>query len=110
MIAAIGQMRTAPLDRPSDNMAEALRLAEEAAAGGARLLVLPEGCLTGNALRDPARQAVLPEDPAALGFDGETWWPGNGYAVSAKGEILAWVKGENRPDRMVSRLSYADIG
>lgn len=262
MKLAIGQMKVGPLDRPAENMAEACRLAEAAAAADARLLLLPEGCLTGNALTDPARQASMPAEPAPfkplldiakrtglticagfttrledrfnvahaillpdgtalfqhkafrasgepahlkawpdpartaftvdgarfviticsefgwpaimasaeqcrpdlilhpsagrmednevwhpdrleeppvrdfslncrkvvegaarqnaklgiprmaanpVGFDGETWWPGNGYAVSATGEILAWVEGENRPDRMVSRLGFLDI-
>ncbi len=262
MKAAIGQMRTAPLDRPTENMAEACRLAAEAGAAGASLLLLPEGCLTGNALKDPARQAVLPAkaeafsplsgiarkaglticagftlaveggftvahaivrpdgavlfqykafrastepaylkawpDPARtpftvdglgiviticsefgqpavmeavarykpdvilhpsagcmkeeevwrpgreltpavrdfslncrkvvdgaakanirtgitrlaanpVGHDGETWWPGNGYAVSGKGDILAWVEGENHPDHMISRLGYVTL-
>jgi predicted amidohydrolase len=260
---AIGQMKVGPLDNPGLNMEEACRLAGEAGAAGARLLLLPEGCLTGNALNGPGRQAALPAeaapfeplsriarktgltlcagfttrladgffnvahailapdgsarfqhkafrasgepkhlkawpDPARtaftvdgrtiviticseygrpdimesaracrpdlilhpsagrmndnevwragheneppvrdflancrnvvesaakanaqdglhrvaanpVGFDGETWWPGNGYAVSGKGEILAWVEGENRPERMLSRLGYVEL-
>ncbi len=262
MKTAIGQMQVGPLDKPEDNMAEACRLARDAAAAGARLLLLPEGCLTGNALTDPARQAALPAEPGAfaplsriarqtgitlcagfttrvdggftvahaillpdgavrfqhkafrasgepkhlkawpdparapftvdgrtviiaicsefgpgvimdevlrckpdlilhpsagrmkeeevwqagrdqdppvrnflsncrtvvekaaqnplaagiprlsanpVGFDGETWWPGNAYALSGAGAILAWVEGENRPEKMISRLGFADL-
>jgi predicted amidohydrolase len=45
------------------NIAETGRLARAAAGQGARLIVLPEGGLTGNALADPARQATLPCEP-----------------------------------------------
>ncbi len=35
-----------------------------------------------------------------LGFDGKSWWPGNSYAVNAQGEVVLWLPGENRPERM----------
>ena len=51
-----------------------------------------------------AQQARLTGMPKAganpLGFDGETWWPGNSYAVDARGEVVLWLPGENRPERM----------
>lgn len=252
----------ARLGATADNMAEVARLSDEAGRQGARLVVFPEGCLTGNALKDPAKQAVLPcreeafeplaavarargiticagfatpfegkfnivqcfvtpragvvfqrkssrapteptflapwPDPArsvvdvagvrvvvmicseyghkpaiaamaaarpqlvlhpsagsmkeaevlrdgappseaALafdancrtvvdraaervreegvpraganpsGFDGETWWPGNSYAVDAGGRVALWLKGENRPARMGSSLGIVDM-
>lgn len=262
MKIAIGQMRVGPLDKPAANMAEACTLARQAAKNNARLLLLPEGCLTGNALSAAERQQAMPVDPALLeplaniardsglticagfatpydggfnlvhaiiqsespilfqrkafracteppfikawpdfaripftvdkmtvviticsefgppaimqelarhkpglvlhpsagcmqpaevwtpqtadtpavsgfrndchrvvesaaagniklgiprvaanpvGFDGETWWPGNGYAVGADGAILCWVEGENRPDQQLSRLGFVEI-
>jgi predicted amidohydrolase len=262
MRIAIGQMKVAALDRPGDNMPEACSLARQAAAGGARLLILPEGCLTGNALSRAERQPSMPAEPGALepltaiawetglticagfatpfdgmfnlvhavippegpvlfqhkaarasteppfikawpdpvrvpfvvdgmtvviaicsefansavmaevrrckpdlllhpsagsmkpeevwtpasagtppvlefrtksrrvvdraaagniemgipraganpvGFDGETWWPGNCYALGSGTEVLCWVEGENRPEHQVSRLGFADI-
>jgi len=46
------------------NIAETARLARAAASQGARLIILPAGGLTGNALTGPARQATLPCEPA----------------------------------------------
>jgi predicted amidohydrolase len=262
MKVAIGQMKVGPLDNPRANMDEACRLARSAAENKARLLLLPEGCLTGNALSSANRQPAMALEPALfepltaiarnagmticagfatpfdgafnvvqailrpdgsvhfqrkgfrarsepafikawpdpartpfvvdgvtvviticsefgeaaimhevhrhkpglilhpsagkmqnadvwspatmsttpvrdfrkncrtiveksaahnttlgiprvaanpVGFDGETWWPGNGYAVGGNGEILCWVEGENRPERQLSRLGFANI-
>lgn len=258
---ALGQM-VSRLQDTAGNMAEAVRLSEEAARQGARLFLLPEGCLTGNALASPARQAVLPVDPGPfaplaaaarrtglticagfatpyddkfnvvhaivlptgevrfqrkstrastepaflapwpdatrvpfevdgvpavvvvcsemggkavmtavaevaprlilhpsagcmkpaelrrdgepetpeaagfdascrrvvdraaerirehgiarmgsnpVGFDGETWWPGNSYAVDAQGQVRLWLPGENRPARMIGSVGVADM-
>jgi predicted amidohydrolase len=255
-------MKVASLDKPDANMPEACALAPQAAAGGARLLLLPEGCLTGNALSRAARQPSLAADPAHLlpltaiacdtglticagfatpfdggfnlvhaivcpdgsvlfqhkaarasteppfikawpdparvpfrvdgvtvvivicsefgsgavmtevrrcnpglllhpsagsmkpeevwtpasagtppvrdfrknsrrvvdaaaagnealgipraaanpvGYDGETWWPGNGYVLGMGNQVLCWVEGENRPEHQVSQLGFADI-
>ncbi len=44
-----------------------------------------------------------------VGFDGETWWPGNSYAVTASGEIALWLPGENHADRMVTRVGTVDL-
>lgn len=44
-----------------------------------------------------------------VGFDGETWWPGNSYAVDARGTVALWMKGENRPARMVSTVAVAEM-
>lgn len=65
MKIAIGQ--TIPrLQDTATNVAEACRLATQAASQGARLLLLPEGCLTGNALSSSDKQATLPTDAKAL--------------------------------------------
>jgi predicted amidohydrolase len=258
---AICQMLS-KLNATEDNMAEACRLATEAAEQGAQLILLPEGCLTGNAISGPARQATLPTEPSALaplcavsadkgiticagfatpcggmfnivhavvqpegkvlfqhkafrasteptfltpwprperivfyvgsvrvviaicsefgapgikeemqramphlilhpsagcmkkdevivegqpiaqaamdfdsncskvvsraaesvkaarmprlganpiGFDGETWWPGNSYAIDGLGNVVSWLKGENHPSTMVSSIAVADM-
>lgn len=44
-----------------------------------------------------------------IGFDGETWWPGNSYAVDGAGRVVLWMKGENTPARMVSTMAVADL-
>lgn len=62
---AIGQM-PGVLNDTQANLHQACMLAVQAAADGARLLLLPEGCLTGNALSVPERQEALPLDPAAF--------------------------------------------
>ena len=62
---AIGQT-VSLLHNTESNMAQACRLAAEAAEQGAKLILLPEGCLTGNALSSPAMQATLPVDAAAF--------------------------------------------
>jgi len=65
LLIAIGQ--TVPrLQDTEANMAEACRLAAEAGREGARLILLPEGCLTGNSLSVPEKQATLPVEPAAF--------------------------------------------
>lgn len=62
---AIGQT-VSVLNNTESNMAQVCRLSAEAAAQGAKLILLPEGCLTGNALSSPSKQATLPVDPAAF--------------------------------------------
>ena len=60
---AIGQM-PGFLNDTRANLGQARTLALQAAADGARLLLLPEGCLTGNALSAPDRQSVMSLHPA----------------------------------------------
>lgn len=59
---AIGQMN-ARLGDVDGNIREAVRLSSLAAAEGARLIILPEGCLTGNAIGSPAQQETLSLEP-----------------------------------------------
>lgn len=54
---AAAPMRSAPGDVEA-NLADALRLVDEAACAGANLLVLPEACLTGYRSQRPAELAV----------------------------------------------------
>ncbi len=56
---AVGQFPPCLLDVPG-NLKIAARLSETAAKHGAKLILLPEGCLTGNALSGPDKQAHLP--------------------------------------------------
>ena len=51
------------LNDPAGNLAEACRLSEEAGIKKARLVLFPEGCLTGTAIRHRTNQAVLPATP-----------------------------------------------
>lgn len=44
-----------------------------------------------------------------LGFDGETWWPGNSYGLDATGAVRLWLPGENRPARMKIRVAVAEM-
>lgn len=62
---AIGQM-PALLHKTPTNIKMAVSLAERAAENGARLLLLPESCLTGYAIDEQAEQAVL--EPTAAAF------------------------------------------
>lgn len=62
---AVGQM-PGLLHKTEANIKMACALATQAACLGARLIVLPEGCLTGNALRHPDSQATLPLDSDAF--------------------------------------------
>ena len=48
-----------------------------------------DGFATSTAQEGIARLTSNP-----LGFDGERWWPGNSFAISASGEVLHWLKGE----------------
>lgn len=57
---------TSRLGDTSGNMAEVARLSREAARQGARLILFPEGCLTGNAIEDTGEQAVLPLEAEAF--------------------------------------------
>jgi NAD+ synthase (glutamine-hydrolysing) len=54
-----------------------------------------------------ARVAKVGANP--LGFDGETWWPGNSFGLDATGAIRLWLPGENCPERMASRIRVADL-
>lgn len=65
MIVAVGQMAGMLLDIDA-NMREACRLARESADRGARLLLLPEGCLTGNSQSSAAKQATLMPVPESF--------------------------------------------
>jgi predicted amidohydrolase len=51
------------LNDPAANLAEACRLSEEAGRKKARLVLFPEGCLTGTTIRDRKSQALLPTTP-----------------------------------------------
>ena len=44
-----------------------------------------------------------------LGFDGETWWPGNSFALNADGKITLWMKAENRPEFMTPSVGVTDM-
>ena len=44
-----------------------------------------------------------------LGFDGETWWPGNSYIVGGDGSVLVWRKGENRPEHMGPTVDVVSV-
>jgi predicted amidohydrolase len=44
-----------------------------------------------------------------IGFDGETWWPGNSYAVDGGGRVVLWLKGRNKPVWMQSSVAVADM-
>ena len=65
LTCAIAQMN-ARLGATAANLTEVCRLSALAAGRGARLIILPEGCLTGNAFGDAARQATLPLEPRAF--------------------------------------------
>jgi len=62
---AVAQM-VSRLQDAEANLQEACRLSRDAAVQGARLLLLPEGCLTGNALSGRAQQATLPLTASAV--------------------------------------------
>lgn len=53
------------------------------------------------------RRSVLAANP--IGFDGETWWPGNSYAIDTAGDVVLWLKGENRPDHMKPSVAVGDL-
>jgi predicted amidohydrolase len=65
LVVAVGQM-TGLLQNTDANITTACLLSTQAACLGARLIVLPEGCLTGNALSRPDQQATLPVEPDAF--------------------------------------------
>lgn len=44
-----------------------------------------------------------------IGFDGETFWPGNSFAIDASGKIVLWMEGENNPDRMEAKVEVKNI-
>jgi len=44
-----------------------------------------------------------------IGFDGETFWPGNSFAVDGKGNIILWIPGENRPGQMKDSIELRII-
>jgi hypothetical protein len=44
-----------------------------------------------------------------IGFDGETYWPGNSYAVGADGKVYLWVKGCAVPSQMRPSVNVADV-
>jgi predicted amidohydrolase len=101
---AVGQM-TARLHDTQNNVTEACRLSAEAAAQGARLILLPEGCLTGNAILDPSRQATLPLEPppfaaiqAVADESGITICPG---FVAPEGELFNLVQAIIRPHEAI---------
>lgn len=57
-----------------------------------------------------AKQSGMPKMSAnPVGFDGETWWPGNSYAVDAAGHVVLSIKGENQLSRMQSVVAVAEI-
>lgn len=55
---AVGQFAPLLMNVP-ENIKASCRLAAAAAEQGARLILLPEGCLTGNAISGPEKQAAL---------------------------------------------------
>jgi predicted amidohydrolase len=62
---ALGQT-VSRLQDTAGNLRTVCELSIEAARQGARLIVFPEGCLTGNALVDSASQAVMPAEAGAF--------------------------------------------
>ena len=65
LTVAVGQF-ICRLGNIPGNINQACRLTEEASRQGAKLLLLPEGCLTGNAFNRPADQDTLPLTPEAI--------------------------------------------
>jgi predicted amidohydrolase len=65
LCVAIGHFN-ARLGDVRGNTDEVCRLSRRAASQGTKLILFPEGCLTGNALHDLSQQALLPVDPAAF--------------------------------------------
>ncbi len=62
---AVGEMPGILHDIPA-NFACAAELSRAAAAAGAKVIILPEACLTGYAMREAADQALLPLEAAAF--------------------------------------------
>jgi predicted amidohydrolase len=44
-----------------------------------------------------------------IGFDGAAWWPGNSFVIDARGRVVCWLKGENRPARMQASFGVAEL-
>jgi predicted amidohydrolase len=64
----------------------------------------PEGASKDAARRHTPRLAANP-----IGYDGESYWPGNSYAVGADGQIYLWVRGTAVPSRMHSSIHVVDL-
>ncbi|MBI2438608.1 MAG: carbon-nitrogen hydrolase family protein [Lentisphaerae bacterium] len=62
-----------------------------------------------RAVEDIQRRRVAKLGANPIGFDGETWWPGNSFAIDATGKILIWLEGENRPSRMKAAVGVAEL-
>ncbi|MBI2440048.1 MAG: carbon-nitrogen hydrolase family protein [Lentisphaerae bacterium] len=62
-----------------------------------------------RAVKDVQRRRVAKLGANPIGFDGETWWPGNSFAIDATGKVLIWLEGENRPSRMKAAVGVAEL-
>jgi predicted amidohydrolase len=62
-----------------------------------------------GASKEVAQRGIPKLGANPLGFDGETWWPGNSFIIEGDGRVAAWLPGENDPARMAPAIAVAEV-
>lgn len=62
-----------------------------------------------SSVREVAARGIPKVSANPVGFDGETYWPGNSFIIGSDGQILLWLRAENNPARMHSSVGVTDV-
>ncbi|MBI3987888.1 MAG: carbon-nitrogen hydrolase family protein [Lentisphaerae bacterium] len=89
---------------PASQVLQRAPTPEEEAAMDKEMHGVVEGAAKATAKSGIPRLTANP-----VGFDGETYWPGNSYVVDGSGKVLLWIKGTKVLERMQPSMSVTDI-